>query len=340
MAGTLPGEVLIDRLLSEDTRLCQADRSYLLLFFRHLGLNTVSDLRDIDCFEPVANYLRSSLEAFQKQQPQEAVPEGSGAVRAALGRLVRNLELPRPPQQEQLPIKAQQQPPSTPPVSSPPGAAVQCQGSAASRGRQQRQPQQQKSMTRALSPSWGGGPDLQNPLQRLPSQRVTPPRAPSPLERVGGVAGGYAASARPPVARNEVFETASTCSFPCSLSQREGSVSNLGTFSRAGSRQNIGRQTFLSKAQNELESQGGSPGPHHYRCTMMCPDNHRPSSPRATIGTARRDTRINFGGGSEGPGFIGSPREEFRKGVVMSAAERFAYASRNRSSWITPDAIG
>jgi hypothetical protein len=75
---------------------------------------------------------------------------------------------------------------------------------------------------------------------------------------------------------------------------------------------------------------------------MMCPDNRRPSSPRATIGTARRDTGMNFGGGSEGPGFIGSPREvqEYRKGGVMSAAERFAYASRNRPSWIAPDAMG
>lgn len=334
MAGTLPGEVLIDRLLSEDTRLCQADRGYLLVFFRHLGLNTVSDLRDIDCFEPVANYLRSSLEAFQKQQPQEAVPEGSGAVRAALGRLVRNLELPRPPQAEKAPIKAQQQVPGAPPVSSPPGGMVQYQGSAASRGRQQRQPQQQKTMnTRALSPSWGGGPDLQTSSQRPPCQRTTPPRAASPADRVIGA--GYAAGRPPPgVARNEAYETSSTCSFPCSLSQREGSVSQLGTFSRAGSRQNIGRQTFLSKKQGEMESQGGSPGLHHYRCTMMCPDNRRPASPRATIGTARRDTGQNFGGAAEGPGFIGSPREEPRKGGVLSAAERFAYASRNRASWI------
>ncbi|CAE8679648.1 unnamed protein product, partial [Polarella glacialis] len=168
---------------SSDLRGDVADRNYLAVFFDHLGLRSVADLRDIDAFEPVSNYLRSSLESFQRQQPQEQrnSQEGAGAVRAALGRLIRSIQddggVPvqvQPsapvPRQQSAPggyaVQVKAPPVSTPPVpiSGPPGMGqLPFQASvAAARGRNGRQPQQQKqSSGRAVSPSWGVGPNKQ-----------------------------------------------------------------------------------------------------------------------------------------------------------------------------------
>ena len=56
------------RLLGLDTRLSQADRDFLLRFFESLGLAEVADLQDVGAFQPLPHYLRTSLEAYQKQQ--------------------------------------------------------------------------------------------------------------------------------------------------------------------------------------------------------------------------------------------------------------------------------
>jgi len=294
------GECLISRLILEDGKLCEADKNYLLVFFGYLGLNTISDLRDIDCFEPVASYLRASLVSFQQQRPQDGeVKEGAGAVRAALGRLLRTLEVSG----QELPKKVQGQDLQQVPVSSPPGASP-CQGSARAdaRGRQQRQPQQQKT-TRAVSPVWAAN---------MPTTRATigVPRQSSPFAyQLQAPAGTAATGSRRSSPRRDSYESTSNCSGNWGLTLREGSASQLGgSFSRAGSRQNLCRQTIFSRQEKELEARS-SPGPQHYRPTMMQADNRRPASPRATIGTARRDTSSFLGVCFEAPS---SPRQEER----------------------------
>jgi len=298
----ISGDCLISRLILEDGKLCEADKNYLLVFFGYLGLNTISDLRDIDCFEPVASYLRTSLVAFQQQRPQDgAVKEGAGAVRAALGRLLRNLDVSG----QELPQKVQGQDLQQVPVSSPPGASTPCQGSARAdaRGRQQRQPQQQKS-TRAVSPSWAANVPTTRATIGVPRQS-----SPSAYQLQSPVVGTAATGSRRSSPRRDSYESASNCSGNWGLTLREGSASQLGgSFSRAGSRQNLCRQTVFTRQEKELEARS-SPGPHHYRPTMMQADNHRPASPRATIGTARRDTGSFLGVCFEAPS---SPRQEGR----------------------------
>ena len=66
------------------------DRDFLLRFFQSQGLDTVVDLKDVAAFEPLPDYLRTSLEAYQKRHGYEAAK--SGAMRAILGRLLKRLE--------------------------------------------------------------------------------------------------------------------------------------------------------------------------------------------------------------------------------------------------------
>ncbi len=86
----LLGRNRIESLLGLDTRLSQVDRDFLLRFFESLGLATVADLQDVGAFEPLPDYLRTSLEAYQKKQGYEAAK--SGAMRATLGCLLKRLE--------------------------------------------------------------------------------------------------------------------------------------------------------------------------------------------------------------------------------------------------------
>eukprot|EP00931_Biecheleriopsis_adriatica_P040272 TRINITY_DN23073_c0_g1_i1.p1 TRINITY_DN23073_c0_g1~~TRINITY_DN23073_c0_g1_i1.p1 ORF type:complete len:336 (+),score=37.07 TRINITY_DN23073_c0_g1_i1:50-1009(+) len=315
----MPGVIPLHDLLADDTRLSEAERAFLLQFFQHLGLVTVSDLRDIDCFEPVSNYLRTELQAYQQQQIERGtVHEGAGAVRAALGRLLRNLE------------------------ASAPGSAPVQKGHAlprpahSPRGRQQRQPQQ--LTPRSVAPSWGNGPSSPSgdscAAKRGSSPPIsTAPAPPQPAER-------STAKGRRPSPRREGYtqETVSSASgsWAPSLGSNTASTPQLGSFARAGSRQAGGRQTYWSVQQANLES-SPTGGIHHYRSSIMDPDNRRPVSPRATIGNARRDIAVYIGGRAESPGPIASPREDLRRGPTMPNADRFAYNSRNRSSWVSTD---
>ena len=80
----------IESLLGIDRRISQVDRDFLLRFFQSLGLDTVVDLKDVAVFEPLPDYLRTSLEAYQKSHGYEVVK--SGAMRAILGCLLKRLE--------------------------------------------------------------------------------------------------------------------------------------------------------------------------------------------------------------------------------------------------------
>ena len=84
------GEKRIESLLGLDTRLSQVDRDFLLRFFESRGLAEVADLQDVGALRPLPDYLRTSLEAYQKEQGYEAAK--SGAVWATLGRLLKRLE--------------------------------------------------------------------------------------------------------------------------------------------------------------------------------------------------------------------------------------------------------
>ena len=84
------GENRIESLLGLDTRLSQVDRDFLLRFFESRGLAEVADLQDVGALRPLPDYLRTSLEAYQKEQGYEAAK--SGAVWATLGRLLKRLE--------------------------------------------------------------------------------------------------------------------------------------------------------------------------------------------------------------------------------------------------------
>ena len=55
------------------------DRDFLLRFFQSQGLATVADLQDVGAFEPLADYLRTSLEACQKKQGYEAAKSNAPA---------------------------------------------------------------------------------------------------------------------------------------------------------------------------------------------------------------------------------------------------------------------
>ena len=68
----------IESLLGIDARISQVDRDFFLRFFQSLG------------FATLPNYLRTSLEAYQKKHGYEAAK--SGAMRATLGRLLKRLE--------------------------------------------------------------------------------------------------------------------------------------------------------------------------------------------------------------------------------------------------------
>ena len=80
----------IESLLGIDRRISQVDRDFLLRFFQSQGLDTVVDLKDVAAFEPLPDYLRTSLEAYQKRHGYEAAK--SGAMRAILGCLLKRLE--------------------------------------------------------------------------------------------------------------------------------------------------------------------------------------------------------------------------------------------------------
>jgi len=84
----------IESLLVLDRRSSQVDRGYLLRFFQSLGLDTVDDLKDVALFESLSDYLRTSLEAYQKSHGYEGLK--SGAMRAMLGCLLKRLEVGAP----------------------------------------------------------------------------------------------------------------------------------------------------------------------------------------------------------------------------------------------------
>ena len=84
----------IESLLVLDRRSSQVDRGYLLRFFQSLGLDTVDDLKDVALFESLSDYLRTSLEAYQKSHGYEGLK--SGAMRAILGCLLKRLEVGAP----------------------------------------------------------------------------------------------------------------------------------------------------------------------------------------------------------------------------------------------------
>eukprot|EP00927_Polykrikos_kofoidii_P061879 TRINITY_DN56702_c0_g1_i1.p2 TRINITY_DN56702_c0_g1~~TRINITY_DN56702_c0_g1_i1.p2 ORF type:complete len:420 (-),score=57.79 TRINITY_DN56702_c0_g1_i1:640-1899(-) len=80
-------------LLENDMYLSTPDREYLSEFFEHLGVRRTHDLLDIDALEPVQQYIRQALLAYEQEHGS-----AGGSVRCALGRLVRSLVPESPPE--------------------------------------------------------------------------------------------------------------------------------------------------------------------------------------------------------------------------------------------------
>lgn len=386
--------------LAVDGRLDPKDRLYLMGFFGDLGLRIVADLQDIAALEPLSAYFRTSLEAYEAKQTSRA----PGAVRAALGRLVRSATAsvkdavepadarPSPqPSPEATPAQASRAAYDSGAASLdlgvPLDGAISGGGGGEEAPVEGRRPRLSKSFLDQAVPvsiggesvrrqAGGGSHHLAEHLGGSPHQASfeaeisSPTRSPrglrTPQQPEGRSPRRPQVTIAPSAAAVQVAIAAvreqqqqhyqssqggsasprkSRCSSPRALSpsgrtldstfgRTSPSTSKQGTFSQAGSRLAVGRDTAWSKV-------AGDPVPQSsmmYRPSIKSWDDHRPSSPRAVMGTARRN---ELWGGSDvntlSSGPTGHPRQVTRDApqTVMGSASRFAYGSQNRPNWLS-----
>lgn len=250
-------EASLEAALVADVRLAAKDRDYILEFFEYLGLRIVADLSDINALEPLGSYFRESLEQYEAHHAK-----ASGAVRAALGRIVKVAA------QEGL----QQQGASAKPTETTPMTASAALGSLVTR---MQELGTEDSPTRR-------GPGI--------TYAASPVSRHSTVEKANGYHPQKAESYSPSNAvRRRATSPPRDKGFTSSFGQLSPSTSRAGTFDQAGSRQSLGRTTVAFNAPRDI-----SPGPAAmYRPTIMCEDL-RPASPKAVIGTEKRPELWNW----------------------------------------------
>lgn len=244
-------EASLEAALVADVRLAAKDRDYILDFFEYLGLRIVADLSDINALEPLGSYFRESLEQYEAHHAK-----ASGAVRAALGRIVK--------------VAAQEATRGVP-------ASTQMTASAALGS----------LVTRMQELGTGDSPSRRGPGI---TYAASPVSRHSTFEKANGYHPQKAESYSPSNAvRRRATSPPRDKGFTSSFGQHSPSTSRAGTFDQAGSRQSLGRTTVAFNAPRDT-----SPGPGAmYRPTIMCEDL-RPASPKAVIGTEKRPELWNW----------------------------------------------
>lgn len=294
-------------LLQTDPRLGQEEREYLHAFFSSIGLITIGELQDINRLQPVATFLSSELEHFEEKTGSSLSLHSRASrtmARVAIGRIIRAAIAPDPTLQEPsscsrpgLPTPLTSTSPTTPRTSHSPNYGQDMLDSPTD-SNQTRLPQQHSQPRKPIqqlqqqAQKIGGGTFLHNdqyahgyhqvrfqhPSQLQSSSRpgrgtspslISPPRA--------------SAQTAPQISRFAPRSHPGPRGEPSVISS---SPSLRGSFGRAGSDQVSGRETAWSRIVNGSPT----PGPSLYAPTIQTPDHRRPSSPRATMGTSRRDT--------------------------------------------------
>lgn len=376
LSPTTDPSTTIKDLLAADARLATGDRLYLEDLFQKLELFCVADLYDIDALEPLTDFLKRSLYAHELGVPSPAPAK----VRAAVGHIVRMLGHGRPVASQADQRRSQQagggktsedseaclRPVGANAQGSPSGPAASqhtrawewregaddMRGAAADvhceseGGQGRRRPLCKRAAPQAAQQHLGdylrtssqvgsfgkqaGGPGPVNVVSRTPPPASV--RMPSPRR-----------------ARNDASYQQHSAPRPASP--------RVGTFGTAGSRNAIGRQTAWC---NPPEA---APGAAMYRPSIRSWEDHRPSSPRAVIGSSKRaplwgapvsaaegtasecPRRHPSGAAAPGgsatfpagqvPGCTGAPPHAPQApAYAIGSAARFCYGSRNRQSWL------
>lgn len=259
-------EASLEAALVADVRLAAKDRDYILEFFEYLGLRIVADLSDINALEPLGSYFRESLEQYEAHHAK-----ASGAVRAALGRIVK-VAVQDGLQHQGLRLNS-----STSEATRGVSASTQMTASAALGS----------LVIRMQELGTGDSPTRRGPGI---TYAASPVSRHSTVEKANGYHPQKAESYSPSNAvRRRATSPPRDKGFTSSFGQHSPSTSRAGTFDQAGSRQSLGRTTVAFNAPRDT-----SPGPGAmYRPTIMCEDL-RPASPKAVIGTEKRPELWNW----------------------------------------------
>mmetsp|Transcript_106217 Transcript_106217/g.307413 ORF Transcript_106217/g.307413 Transcript_106217/m.307413 type:complete len:442 (-) Transcript_106217:132-1457(-) len=287
-------------LLGADPRLSGEGRAYLDEFLNYLGLSIVSDLLDIEALEPLQNYFREALESYEATKGKAAPVQ-----KAALGRLIRSVRKAPEPELQPRSFEGED-------------SVTSCGGSLSNAA--------QQMYACAPHPHNDDDTPCLTPRMLMEANRSSrcAAAAQKMTSRGSSPRAGCRASVSPRSSHRSELVGATT-------SMRTTASSKRGSFSQAGSGERGSRQTVLCETRRDA-----SPGPSVYRPTIAAWDSQRPASPRAFIGTAKRETLFTQAATESWAPQSLSTAAKGRKvpSAVIGSAPRFTYGSTNRPSWM------